>query len=513
MEQKFVIINSTDISRIAKNAGISGIGEIVSNIFGYATSIVITRTVGPYIFGVFSLANIITWIAQVFSSIGLNEGLLRFVAFYKGKGDTPRVKGSIIFGTKVVFSLSIFFAVVLFYLADLIGNKFFHNPDVSFALKILVISLPFLTLEELWLKVIQSFQIIKYQVFVQKFFQPVVRLLAIAILFLMGFKLVGILVASIIAICTASLLSLYYLLKISQIHKEFPHPKSERKEIIFFSLPLSLSQLLGIVTFYIDALMLGYFKTATEVGIYSAVSRVGMLILVPLTSFNTIFAPMISEIYSKNEMKRLEDLFKTVTKWIFLLSLPLFLLFILLAEQIMGFFGQDFVVGSVALIIFGAGELINAGVGSVGYMLMMTGRSKIVLFNSLVFCALNIVLNYILIPKYSIVGAAIGTGSSIAVINILRVIEVYYFMKIQPFKIDYLKPCIAGVLSFFLINIVIYKIPPVSIFSMAVISFLFISSYTFFIYLFRLENEDKYILKLIYQKILDVMKGSSGAKQ
>ena len=471
-----------------------------------------TRTVGPSLFGVFNLANIITWIAQIFSSAGLNEGLLRFVAFYRGKGDSQRVKGAIIFGTKITFLLSLFLTLIIFFMADFIAEKFFHDRNVGLAVKILIISLPFFTLGELWLRVIQSFQAIKYQVYIQKFYQPAVKLITLIILFLIGMKLGGILIASIISILAGFSFSFFYMIKIFPVHKRFPAPVYEKKELITFSLSLSLTQLMGVLTFYIDSLMLGHFKTSVEVGVYSAVGRVAILVLLPLTSFNSIFAPMISELYGKGELSKLEDLFKTTTKWIFILSFPVFLLFILLSEPIMGIFGQGFTAGAAALIILGTGELINAGVGSVGYMLMMTGRAKVVLFNSLVFLSLNVILNYLLIPKYSIIGAAIATGSSIAFVNILRLFEVYIFLKIHPFKLNFLKPCAAGFLTFLLIFFISKNIPSVSLFALIALSLLFASIYSLFIYMLKLEDDDKYILKLIYQKLINWKEGLSHAR-
>ncbi|MBI4707248.1 MAG: flippase [Candidatus Omnitrophica bacterium] len=495
-----------DLSKIAKNASISGIGEVVFNVFGYITNIVMTRHVGPAIFGIFNLANIITWIAQIFSSFGLNDGLLRFVAFYKAKGDTQRLKGTIIFGTKITLSLSLLLTGIIFFYADYIAVRFFHDSSLELPLKVLIISLPFLTLGELWLRVIQSFQVIKYQIYIQKFYQPVVKLVVLISLFLIGMKLGGILIASIISILTGFFFSLFYLVKIFPVHKKLPEPVYEKKEIIAFSLPLSLNQFFGVLTFYIDSLMLGYFKTASDVGIYNAVGRVAILILLPLSSFNTIFAPMISEIYSKNEMGKLEELFKTTTKWVFILSFPVFLLCILLAEPIMGIFGQGFAAGAVALMILGGGELVNAGSGSVGYMLMMTGRSRIVLLNSIIFCFSNIGLNYVLIPQYGIIGAATATGLSLAAINILRLIEVYLFLGFHPYKLDYLKPCIAGLLSSLIVAPIIYNLASIHLVATAFLALLFVVLYSIFIYLFKLDKDDTYILQLIYRKLLNVSK-------
>ena len=503
------MVYQSDLSKIAKNAGISGIGEVVFKILGYITTIVITRTVGPAVFGIFNLANTITNMTQIFSSIGLGQGLLRFVAFYKGRADIPRLKGAIIFATRVSIFLSLLFAVIMFYLSDLIAVRFFRNPDVGFAIKILMISLPFLTLGELWLKSIQSLQIIKYQVYIQKIYAPVAKLISLAILFLLGLKLSGILAASIISALVGFLFAFYYLLKISPIHKKIPAPIYEKKEIINFSLPLSLTQFLDFIIFSINILMLGYFKTTTDVGIYVAVTKLGGLVVLPLVSFNNIFAPMISEFYSRNKMNKLEDLFKTVTKWIFTFSLPVFLIFILFAQPIMGIFGQNFAIGAAALIVFGAGQLINAGTGSVGIILMMTGRPKINLLNSIALCVLNIILNYLLIPQYGIIGAAFATGLSIAIVNILRLIEVYYFLRIHPFKLNYLKPCIAGFLSLFLVYLVVHNFSPVSLSPLdaSLLSLFFVSLYTFFIFMFKLEKEDEYILKLVYQKLISFKNG------
>jgi O-antigen/teichoic acid export membrane protein len=507
MTLKKEVNHQGDLSKLAKNAGISGIGEIIFNILAYTTNIVMTRTVGPSIYGVFSLANNITNITQIISTSGPGHGLLRFVAFYKGKKDFSRLKGAIIFGTKITFILSVFFAICIFYLSDIIAVRIFHNAEVGKAIKILMISLPFLTLGTIWLESIQSFQVIKYCVVTKKIFQPISRLVIMITLFLVGFKLVGILIASIISAVVGFFFALYYLLKISAIHKRFPKPIYEKREITSFSLPISFIQFLSIATLYTDSLMLGYFKTSFEVGVYAAVTKVALLIELPLVSFNGIFGPMVSEFYGKHEMQNVENLFKVVTKWIFALSLSVFFIFILFAQPIMGIFGQVFRVGATALIILGVGLLINASTGASGMIITMTGRPKINLMNSIVFFFLNIALNYFFIPRYGLIGAALATGISIGVLNILKLAEVFFILKIHPYEIKYLKPFIAGLLSFLIIYSMIYNLPSVSLFTVTVFSFVYFGLYAFLIYLFRLEEEDKYILNLIYNKLIK-LKGS-----
>ena len=53
-----------------------------------------------------------------------------------------------------------------------------------------------------------------------------------------------------------------------------------------------------------------------------------------------------------------------------------------MSQAILSLFGQDFQAGWSVLVILSLGNLINVGVGPVGYMLTMTGRPGLELLNS-----------------------------------------------------------------------------------------------------------------------------------
>jgi O-antigen/teichoic acid export membrane protein len=97
----------------------------------------------------------------------------------------------------------------------------------------------------------------------------------------------------------------------------------------------------------------------------------------------------------------------------------------------MGLFGPDFRVGSSALVILAAGQFVNAAVGSVGYLLVMTEYHKIVLNITVLSAFLNIALNGILIPRLGILGAALATATSIITFNILSMLAVRKKLQIR----------------------------------------------------------------------------------
>ena len=99
------------------------------------------------------------------------------------------------------------------------------------------------------------------------------------------------------------------------------------------------------------------------------------------------------------------------------------------------------------LVVLATSHLINIGVGPVGYMLIMTGRPGLSLLNGWISGITNILLNLWLIPLYGMLGAAIATGMTIVLLNIVRLSQVRYLYHCYPFRLGTLKTLAAGIIS------------------------------------------------------------------
>jgi len=150
---------------------------------------------------------------------------------------------------------------------------------------------------------------------------------------------------------------------------------------------------------WMDTLMLGFFSTPFNVGIYNASLPTARLLRVFLMSFGAIFMPVVSELYSKNAIEDLKSTYTAVTKWIFMLVLPAFLLMALFSHWILKImFGTEYVAGSTALTILALGFLIICLVGPTGQILQAYGRTEILMGCGFFGAGLNVGLNYLLIP-------------------------------------------------------------------------------------------------------------------
>ena len=440
-------IHEEELTCIVEGTGITFVGKILGQAIQYLYAIIIARMLGGRSFGLLMLGLAIFNLSGVLCRLGLDGGVIRYISIYNGIGDKERIKGVIVQSLKYSFIISMLVSIILFLTAKPIFATFFDKPELGGIIKVLSISLPFLSLMTLALVATQGFKIMKYTVYGQHLFLPLSNLSLAVIFFSIGFELYGILTAHVISIFFASIVSICLLIK------TFPpimHTQAvpETKKLLRFSIPLLLALFLNLLIRWTDTLMLGYFRSPEEVGIYNAAMRTAWLTSVILVSSHAIFAPIISELHHKKEIKKLENLFKTVTKWTYTISCPMFFLVVFLSKEIMSVFGQEFVAGWGSLIILAFALLVNSSAGAVGLLLTMSGKQDLIMYDSIGICLLNIVLNYLLISPYGILGAAIASGISLIVFNLLVLLQVRILLRIHPFSRKFLNPTLFTITAY-----------------------------------------------------------------
>lgn len=181
------------------------------------------------------------------------------------------------------------------------------------------------------------------------------------------------------------------------------------KRILRESFPLLVSTFMIAVYYNLDMIMLGYMKTQTDVGIYSAAYKIFLVGIIPLTLIVNSFFPAIS----RNGLKNSGE-FRSLLKnyFIFLGGAGVFAACIL-------FFMKDFLVIKIFGVIYSEAVFplailaVNALVISMnmffGNPLIAWGKQK--QYSLVVTCGAvsNVLLNFIFIPAYSFNGAALAT--------------------------------------------------------------------------------------------------------
>jgi O-antigen/teichoic acid export membrane protein len=233
-------------------------------------------------------------------------------------------------------------------------------------------------------------------------------------------------------------LSLFSSISVYMLFKKIdkPNHKSESftiTEIFKTSSPMALSAIAYFIMQSIDIIILSIYEGFDQIAYYSVSVKLAMLTTLALMSVNIVIAPRIAEIYENQKMQKLQMLIKHSTRIIFLISICFLSVLFFFSEQILGLFGQGYVIANNALVFLLAAQFFNAVSGPGAIYLNMTGRQKTL--NKILVSALiiNILLNFYLIPIQGINGAAIATLASLIIWNTITTVLIYSRDKIKIF--------------------------------------------------------------------------------
>ncbi len=490
-----------ELTRVATGATLNFSGRILHAGMLYVYAIMVARLLDPRTFGLVMLGLTLINLAGVLGRLGLELGTVRFVSMHRGADDPGRMKGTLTSALKYSFVASLLLSCAVLFLAGPLAVKGLGKPELVGILRGLSVSIPFWSVLLVCLGFTMGLQTMKYWVVGHDIFWPLMNILLVGTFFAMGYGVKGVVAAHVLSVILASVLSVAFVLK------SYPGilkvtAVEEGRRLLRVSMPLSFSILLTFIIMWTDTIMLGIFRSSAEVGIYNAAMRTAQIASMLLMSFNMIFAPIIADLYGKQDFEKMKMLFRIVTKWVFTLSLLVLICVIFRAQEILALFGTAFESGSPCLKILTFAQFVNGSVGCVGFMLAMTDRQNWVMYSTIFACLVNTLLNYLLIPSYGIVGASVATGTTVIMVNLILLLLVFLALRMHPYDKRFLKIAASGALTcgaLYLLESVLTQfsgIPGLFLFFV-----LCIGIYGGVILAWGLDEEDKFFVQLIRKRV------------
>ncbi len=435
--------------KIAKEATISIVGMGFGNTVRYIFTALLARWVGLEYLGIYSLANAVTRFAEVFGKAGMERGILRFVSMKKEPGKEDSIKKNIQSTLKIgsIFAF-IVMAVQMLLSGWLVSTIFQSSSLLKTVIIVNAISLPFTVVTMIAAFATQGFKLLKYKVFVTNMLAPTVLLLTMITAYFLISSEMAIILPLLISAIVSFIIMLFFLKKLTGISLSQVFPADFNSEIIRFSYPLMFVTIIGTFMHWMDVTMLGYFTDAETVGLYYPAARSAGLLRAILLAFMSIFSPMLSELFAQEKRDEMSHLFKLVVRWILTLAVPFTIIFILFSKKVMLLFGGEYVQAANVLIVLTLATFIQSFIGAGGPALTMTGHPKVNLINSSIVVVINVILNILWIPKYGIIGAAWATLVSLSTLGIIRSVEVWFLIKLQPISWKLLKPVMSGCITY-----------------------------------------------------------------
>ena len=187
------------------------------------------------------------------------------------------------------------------------------------------------------------------------------------------------------------------------------------RQILAVSVPMAVSGIMHTIIFNTDAVMLGLMSTNEQTGLYVSAFKIVGLTLIPAGLIMTPFFPSLAAGWKEPQMRF--DRSKTFAISVLIVSLPLVIFIALLPELILRvLFGEAFAEAAPTLLILMASMAVMHLRVIYGNPLIAWNEERFYMFATLFGAVLNVLLNYLLIPDYGILGAAYASLISQAVI-------------------------------------------------------------------------------------------------
>ena len=162
------------------------------------------------------------------------------------------------------------------------------------------------------------------------------------------------------------------------------------------------------------------------------------LMLTVVNSVGYIYTPIVSTLFGSDNLAELKRSYVTTTKWGYICTLPVFFLFALFPQAILGLlFGARYEDIAFVLQIMAFGYIINLLTGPNYHTLVSIGKTKYIIQSFLVNAVLNLVFSLLLIPPLGIAGAAVSVTLSAAIANMMLSVRLYQVLKIHPMTRSY----------------------------------------------------------------------------
>jgi O-antigen/teichoic acid export membrane protein len=196
-------------------------------------------------------------------------------------------------------------------------------------------------------------------------------------------------------------------------------------EIITHSFPIAVSGMAIFLMMSFDILFLKKYHGDATVAYYSVAVKLMTLLSVIILTVNITVSAAIAASFSNKEIEKVQQIVQNSSRLIVAITLPAVIGLLLFPEFVLQFFGPNYVVAKEALIVLVLGQGFCVFFGSAPVYLNMTGRQRI--FQRIVLGALvlNFLLNYLLIPSYGMLGAAIAFSASALFWNLGTALFVY----------------------------------------------------------------------------------------
>jgi O-antigen/teichoic acid export membrane protein len=444
-EELRAALSNKDMSYVLKGSAFTAAAMGLIQVIRFGGGMVIGRHYGPEIHGELRLLTVLVSSVVILTNFGIKDAMLRLIPEFREKENLATSWAIYRKAVGFTFLFSLAGSLLILLITPWLADHHWHVPHLkpifylsaAFVFPLLLNGLNEFTLRAVFR--IREDNILRIIV-------VTARLVALIVVTYWFYRADAPLYIYLFVLCgLASVLSSIAILKYfyKPARKLRPANVPTSRHIFSLAFPMMLTYASFLINDKTDTWMLQAFgKGADQVGIYGAclnLANMGRMIMVAL---NVTVQPKFAQLYHAGKVEEVKYIAQKASKTITLLNIPVVLALTLGAPYLLWFYGghqhgAEYMTGAMALGILAVGQFVNTAAGPTAQLLNVTGHHK--QFRNIAFggALVNVAINFMLIPKYGILGAAVASAISMAGWNIVASLYIRwkfgFFIGYLPF--------------------------------------------------------------------------------
>lgn len=395
------------IQRILKNIGLLYAAQVIGYILSFFFVMYTARYLGAEGFGILSFAIAFTGIFGILCDLGLRKVTTRDVA--RDKSLTDKYLGNVV-TIKIILSVLTFGLIVLF--INLLG----YPEKTKNIVSIIAVSVILNAFSQLFYAIFQAYEKMEYE--------SLGRILKSGLLLTGGLFLIGkgqgvpafaslYLLVSIVTFVYGFFISVWkFAIPKLQFDKNFSNI------VIREGLPFGLIGVFEIIYHWMDTVMLSIMQGNAVVGWYNAAYKLVFMTLFIPSAVNMAVFPVMSRYFVSSE-KTLKDIHRKYFKYMSMIGIFIGVSITLYADKIiLLIFANEYEPSIIALQILIWSSVLIFMNGAFVRLFEATNKQIVITKIAGGAATLNVLLNLLLIPRYSYIGASVATVLSELLITV-----------------------------------------------------------------------------------------------
>lgn len=429
------------IKKIKENTFVmQSINTMILRIIGIVTlfgfTLFLTHNYSPKIIGQYDFIRTFLLVAGSLCLLGTDQSILYFAGILNSQKQIGSLKQIYIKSIFMIFIMTITLFLFLIILGNNLISIFFNDNTIYPIIFKATAILFFYCLTLFNTEVFRALD----SIYVAELYRNTFKYLSVICgsIILLNIKMQSYLVDTfLIGFVVLSIVSTVFVFKlIENTHTQqdiSTYVKFSIKSIFHKSYPFAISSMAIFLLSTFDIVFLKKNYGDSTVAFYAVAIKLMTILSMVINTVNVTVSTKIAELFILNKKEELIKITKNCSRLIFILTLPLSLIICVFPEQILTVFGPQYVIAKNALIILILGQGISSLFGVAPIYLNMTGRQHLFQFILITAIILNFILNFILVPKFGINGAAISFSTSLFFWNLCAAIFIYRKDKLNVF--------------------------------------------------------------------------------